>query len=88
MDVFNALVLGYNDYIVDMQALTAQSGYWSAYFQSKRPKKISTIVQSILDSKFSKSKEPATTTVSDVQKFQERELRRMTTFHRWEKSNG
>lgn len=85
IDVFNAIVLGYNDYIVDQQALGAQIGYWSAYFQSRKPKRLSKIVESILHSKYSKSQETAITTDSDIQKFKERELRRMATYSKWEK---
>lgn len=84
IDVFNALVKGYNDYLIDMQALTAQTGYWCAYYQSKRPKKIGTIVKSILDRKLENLKETSNISDSDVQKFKERELRRMSTYNRWE----
>ena len=88
LDVFNALVKGYNDRIIDFQALTAQIGYWSAYYQSKRPKKLDTIVSQILKNKLTKSSEPTITTESDIKKFQERELRRISTYNRWEKKNG
>lgn len=84
IDTLNALVLGYNDYLVDQQALSAQVGYWVGYYQSRRPKKIGTIVESILNRKFEKSQEFTTISENDIQKFEERELRRMSTYNRWE----
>lgn len=83
LDVFNSVVQGYNDRIIDMQALTAQIGYWSAYYQSKRPSKINKIVQNIMGNKFKKSKGPTITQEADVAKFEEREARRMATYNRW-----
>ena len=39
LDVFQAVVRGYSDRLLDMQILSMQSGYWAAYYvMSKHPK--------------------------------------------------
>lgn len=90
LDVVEALVDGYSDRLIDLQSIAAQTGYWAGYYQSKRPKKIKDVVNSILKSKeYKHTKQQKTaTTEDDVQKFQERELRRMATFNQWEAQNG
>lgn len=88
LDVFNALVRGYNDRLIDQQALAAQAGYWSSYYRSKHPKKISDLVSSIVESKFARPRGTVETSEEDVLLFEKRELYRMTTYNRWEKKNG
>lgn len=67
-----------------MQALMAQAGYWSGYYQGKRPKKISEIVKSILSKRAAKEPKKSETTEEDINQFQQRELRRMATHNKWE----
>lgn len=88
LDVFNAVMSGYSDYLIDMQTLVAQAGYWSAYYQSKRPKKIQSIVSNILKNKFNKNTGSTITTRADIEQFEQRELKRMATYNRWERKNG
>lgn len=90
LDVFNTLVEGYSDRLVDLQSIAAQTGYWSGYYQTKRPRKIKDVVNSILKNKERKQirKQKTATTEDDILKFQERELRRIATLKQWEVQNG
>lgn len=85
MDVLEACILGYSDSLIDRQAIAAQTGYWSAYYQSKRPKKISSIIQSILSNRSKKSttKKAADISDSDIQQFMQREMNRVATQGMW-----
>lgn len=88
LDVFNAVIAGYSDYLIDMQTLAVQTGFWSAYYQSKRPKKIQTIVSNLLKNKFNKNTGSTITTEADIEQYKQRELKRMATYNRWEQKNG
>lgn len=49
LDVFQAVVRGYSDRLLDMQILSVQSGYWAAYYiGSKHPKKPKDVAASML----------------------------------------
>lgn len=74
MDEFNALVQGYNDKLIDLQVIAAQIGYWSGYYQSKRPKSISTISENIMSNKL-KSYKSTKKSVPDVESFKAKDLR-------------
>ena len=39
MDIFQSIVAGYSDRLIDLQILSIQTGYWAAYYVgSKHPK--------------------------------------------------
>lgn len=49
LDVFQAVVSGYSDRLLDMQILSVQTGYWAAYYVgSKRPKLPKDVAASML----------------------------------------
>ena len=48
IDVFNAYIEGYGEHMFDYQLLAAHVGYWSGYFQSKRPKPLETVLDKLI----------------------------------------
>lgn len=50
LDVFQAVVAGYGDALLDQQILAVQSGYWSAYYTGvKHPKPVSKVVEELIN---------------------------------------
>ena len=50
LDVFQAVVAGYGDALLDQQILAVQSGYWSAYYAGvKHPKPVSKVVEELIN---------------------------------------
>lgn len=80
--MFQAVVKGYSDRLLDMQILSVQSGYWAAYYiGSKHPKKPKDVAASMLQVyKQSESKQQGVTVATpapavDVDTFLAREAR-------------
>lgn len=49
LDMVQACIAGYTDSLLDLQMISVQSGYWSAYFtNSKHPKSVKQITESML----------------------------------------
>lgn len=50
LDVFQAVVAGYGDALLDQQILAVQSGYWSAYYAGvKHPKPVSKVAEEMIN---------------------------------------
>lgn len=43
--MLQAYVDGYQNYMFDMQCLAVHQGYWAGYYQSKKPKSVSKVLQ-------------------------------------------
>lgn len=72
LDTFNACIEGYQDRLFDNQLLAVHSGFWSGYYtNSKRPKQLSTILDSLLRAKNKKFKKHSDEV--DVDEFLRRE---------------
>lgn len=49
LDVFQAVIKGYGDAILDQQIIALQSGYWSAYYSgAKHPKPVHRIAEDMI----------------------------------------
>lgn len=44
LDTFQAIKEGYEDRMFDQQLIAVQSGYWSGYYMSKKPKPLGRIL--------------------------------------------
>lgn len=82
LDVFQAVVKGYSDRLLDMQILGVQSGYWAAYYVgSKHPKLPKDVAASMLRAHKKSESQQKTVAVStpapaaDVDTFLAREAR-------------
>lgn len=84
-DVFETLVEGYEDHLIDLEGIAAQTGFWAAYYRSKRPKKLDSVLQKIASAKGRSKIFSQHVTDVDVETFKARELRREATYHQWEK---
>lgn len=72
LDTLNACIEGYQDRLFDNQLLAVHSGFWSGYYtNSKRPKQLSTILDSLLRAKNKKFKKHSDEV--DVDEFLRRE---------------
>lgn len=72
LDTLNACIEGYQDKLFDNQLLAVHSGFWSGYYtNSKRPKQLSTILDSLLRAKNKKFKKHSDEV--DVDEFLRRE---------------
>lgn len=74
---FNAVVDGYSERLLDMQEISVHTGYWSAYFSSRKPKSL----KQILEKMHSFRNLPAegglqhTQVMPDIERFLERQER-------------
>lgn len=82
LDMFQAVVSGYSDRLLDMQILSVQTGYWAAYYVgSKRPKLPRDVAASMLRAHKKSKSQQKTVAVStpasaaDVDTFLAREAR-------------
>lgn len=78
--MLNALVEGYQDRLFDQECLAVHQGYWAAYYQSKRPKPVKTILtKMVTDHERVRKKRQSNTEVVkpevNVNQFLEREAR-------------
>ena len=72
LDTLNACIEGYQDRLFDNQLLAVHNGFWSGYYtNSKRPKQLSTILDSLLKAKNKKFKKHSDEV--DVDEFLRRE---------------
>ena len=72
LDTFNACIEGYRDRLFDNQLLAVHSGFWSGYYtNTKRPKQLSTIIDSLVRDKDKEFKKHANEV--DVDEFLRRE---------------
>lgn len=52
LDMFNAVVEGYEDRVFDQQLLEVHGGFWSGYYMgAKRPKPLKTIIEKMVKQK-------------------------------------
>lgn len=47
ISMFQAYIDGYGDYLFDMKCLSVYQGYWAGYFQSKKPKPVSYVLNKL-----------------------------------------
>lgn len=52
LDTFQAVKKGYEDRVFDQQLIAVQSGYWSGYFMSKKPKPLNIILKMLTRNRF------------------------------------
>lgn len=57
ISMFQAYIDGYGDYLFDMKCLSVYQGYWAGYFQSKKPKPVTYILNK-LEQEHIQSKKP------------------------------
>lgn len=46
--MLQAYIDGYQEHLFDMQCLAVHQGYWAGYYQSKKPKSASTILEKMV----------------------------------------
>lgn len=53
IDTLNAVILGYQDRLFDQQCLAVHQGFWAGYYsiRTKRPKPVTTILNTMFKSK-------------------------------------
>ena len=75
---FLAMQEGYQDRLQDQNLLSIPAGYWAAYYSKvKRPKKPGDIIARIISASKRNQGKKNPAPKPDVQKFKERELRRI-----------
>ena len=81
LDVFRAVVRGYNDHIFDLQLLAVQQGYWSGYYnRAKKPKSLEAVLKKMFKtkSKDTQKKSQSEITEEDIETFLQREQLRLS----------
>lgn len=77
--MLRACVEGYAEHLFQQKLLTVLQGYWSGYYQSKKPKNPQDIINKMIkeheSTASSSSKIPTVTTETDVETFLAREQR-------------
>lgn len=75
---FCAMQEGYQDHINDLNILSVPAGYWAAYYsKSKHPKKPGDVIAKISTASKRNNFKHTCAPAPDVQKFKERESRRL-----------
>lgn len=72
--IFDAYVRGYEDHLLDLQLLSAHAGFWSGYYsRAKKPKKLESVLKSILKRSSRSGKSSSHADDVDVEGFLARE---------------
>lgn len=79
--MFQAYVDGYQEHLFDMECLAVHNGYWAGYYQSRKPKAVSAVLDKMIREhtkakKLGKSKNVPKPEVN-MELFMQREQRRM-----------